>query len=93
MRPIPPLAGILEGLTPVPKIGMSFRTSQVGINGKYNPTLTTAEMEWVKTLYLAEVQYVDDNIGVLVAELKRLGYLRRIPHRSNERSWGRILGA
>lgn len=34
---------------------------------------TAAERDWIRQLYLAEVRWVDDAIGRLVAELKRLG--------------------
>ena len=81
--PYSPPRRYLEGLTPEPRIGKSFSHPK-------HKDMTTAEIEWIKTLYHAEVRYVDDNIGELVAELKRLGYLRRIPHRFNKRSRGRI---
>ncbi len=34
---------------------------------------TAAERDWIRQLYLAEVRWVDDTIGRLLAELKRLG--------------------
>jgi arylsulfatase A-like enzyme len=34
---------------------------------------SAAERDWIEQLYLAEVQYLDENVGRLVSELKRLG--------------------
>ena len=71
--PYSPPRQYLKGLTPEPRIGWSFSGNPEVPDGKYNTTVTVPEMEWIKTLYHAEVEYVDDNIGELIAELKRLG--------------------
>ena len=72
--PYSPPKQYLKDLTPEPRIGMRFNAKKMSeFDGSNVPTLSTAEIEWIKTLYHAEVRYVDDNIGELMGELKRLG--------------------
>lgn len=66
----PPSAYAPKG-TPPERIGTSFEDTARLRDGYLVPT--REEIEWLRALYHAEVRYVDDNIGVLMEALKRLG--------------------
>lgn len=66
----PPERFLPEGEAP-PKIGISFDQHVEVVAG--TRLLTRDERAWVRQLYLAEVRYLDEQVGLLVEELKRLG--------------------
>ncbi len=59
----------LEG--PPPGLGYRFEGAVRSRNGLL--VLLPEQRQWVRKLYEGEVRYVDDQVGVLLAELKRLG--------------------
>ncbi|MCH7872423.1 MAG: sulfatase-like hydrolase/transferase, partial [Planctomycetes bacterium] len=69
--PYEPPSAYLPKSTPPERIGTSFEDTARLREGYFVPT--REEIEWLRGLYHAEVRYVDDNIGVLMAALKRLG--------------------
>ncbi|MCK4304782.1 MAG: sulfatase-like hydrolase/transferase, partial [Candidatus Eisenbacteria sp.] len=70
-RPYAPPENLLPAVEPPPFIGTAFTEFRKIRGGYFFPSL--AEMEWIKTLYDAEVRHVDDNIGRLIDLLKQLG--------------------
>ena len=67
--PYAPPKEYLPDAVPPPRIGTAFMSFMPVSHGKFR--LAENEKAWLKELYLAEVQYVDDNIGTLVAYLKK----------------------
>ena len=68
--PYDPPARFLPKKTPPPSIGVSFHQHVEVLAG--TRMLSAEEREWVRELYLAEVRYVDEQVGILVDTLKRL---------------------
>lgn len=68
--PFAPPVQYLPNVEPPSRIGTEFNGRRAIRAGFLVPSLE--EKAWIKTLYDSEVQYVDDNIGRLVASLKRL---------------------
>lgn len=69
--PYEPPREFLPRVAAPPRIGESFDRFLSVREGYFVPT--REEIEWIRTLYQAEVRYVDDNIGRLIETLKRLG--------------------
>ncbi|MCI0602667.1 sulfatase, partial [bacterium] len=69
--PYTPPGSFLPERKPSPRIGKKYQHSVIHTlrAGLFVPT--TSEREWIKELYLSEVQYVDDQIGRLMNELKK----------------------
>lgn len=66
----PPTAYLPDG-EPPPTVGTRF-AEDVGVrSGYFVPSKT--ERNWIRQLYEAEVRYVDDNLGRLLAALKKQG--------------------
>jgi arylsulfatase A-like enzyme len=57
--------------SPPPGIGYRFEGAARIRDGSL--VLSLAQREWVRKLYEGEVRFVDDQVGVLLGELKRLG--------------------
>ena len=69
--PFSPPADFIPTRSPPPEVGYRF-ADLVGVRAGYRvPSLVGRE--WIKELYDAEVRYVDDSVGELLATLKRLG--------------------
>lgn len=66
----PPERFLPTGKVP-PGIGTSFDQHVEVVAG--TRLLTAEEREWVRRLYLAEVRYLDEQVGLLIDDLKRLG--------------------
>lgn len=66
----PPERFLPAGKVP-PGIGTSFDQHVEVVAG--TRLLTAEEREWVRQLYLAEVRYLDEQVGLLIDVLKRLG--------------------
>lgn len=66
----PPERFLPAGKVP-PGIGTSFDQHVQVVAG--TRLLTAEEREWVRQLYLAEVRYLDEQVGLLMDDLKRLG--------------------
>lgn len=71
--PWEPPPGYLKGMEPPPGMGPRLTAAEhLGIRlGERVPS--AAEREWMRRLYEAEVRWVDDAVGSLMAELKRSG--------------------
>jgi arylsulfatase A-like enzyme len=69
--PYTPPARFLPDKTPPPSIGVSFKEHVEVVSG--TRILSSEERDWIRQLYLAEVRYVDEQIGLLVESLKKLG--------------------
>ncbi|MCW5978106.1 MAG: sulfatase [Bryobacteraceae bacterium] len=69
--PYSPPARFLPNVTPPPSIGTSFKDHVALVAG--TRILNAEEREWVRQLYLAEVRYVDEQIGALLGSLKEQG--------------------
>jgi arylsulfatase len=69
--PYAPPPELMPPGTPPPSIGPSLEDRNQVISGYLGRTYE--EREWIKALYMAEVRYVDECIGQVVATLKRLG--------------------
>ncbi len=67
----PPERFLPAGKVP-PGIGTSFDQHVEVVAG--TRLLTAEEREWVRQLYLAEVRYLDEQVGLLMDVLKRLGF-------------------
>ena len=66
--PYEPPREFLPRVAAPPRIGESFDRFLSVREGYFVPT--REEIEWIRTLYQAEVRYVDDNIGRLIETLK-----------------------
>jgi arylsulfatase A-like enzyme len=66
-----PPARFLPARTPPASIGTSFREHAQVVAG--TRMLNAEEREWIRELYLAEVRYVDEQVGLLLGTLKELG--------------------
>mgnify|MGYP001027447531 CR=1 FL=1 len=66
----PPERFLPDGEAP-PRIGTSFDQHVEVVAG--TRLLTPDERAWVRRLYLAEVRYLDEQVGLLIEDLKRLG--------------------
>lgn len=69
--PYSPPARYLAELSPPPGMGTEFYAQKDVMTGVR--VLSAPERQWLQVLYRAEVRYLDDNVGRLVGELKRLG--------------------
>ncbi len=69
--PYTPPKGFLSGKSPSSRIGKKCPTSVIeGVrSGFFVPT--ESERQWIKNLYLGEVQYVDNEIGKFINGLKK----------------------
>ena len=63
----PPAEYLPSGSTASPRIGTKFSNLRDIRTGKFVPSLP--EREWIRKLYASEVQYVDENIGLLLDTL------------------------
>jgi arylsulfatase A-like enzyme len=68
--PYRPPPRLLPGTRPPERLGTSFDLQEAVRGGMF---LTAEQRTWIKQLYLAEVQFVDENIGLLLNTLKQLG--------------------
>jgi len=66
----PPERFLPDGEAP-PNIGTSFDQHVEVVAG--TRLLTRDERAWIRQLYLAEVRYLDEQVGLLIGELERLG--------------------
>jgi arylsulfatase len=66
----PPAKYIPKGREPVESVGMKFSCEGKVREGELK--LTEEEIDWVRTLYEAEVSYVDANVGIILDHLRRL---------------------
>jgi len=67
--PYEPPAGFRPQGDPPEKIGAGFHLQNEVRQGM---KLTAAERDWVRKLYLAEAQYVDEQVGAVLTELRNL---------------------
>jgi arylsulfatase A-like enzyme len=56
-----------------PPAGMSYKFSADNAIRAGSLVITAEQRPWVRKLYEGELRYVDDNVGRVLAELKRLG--------------------
>jgi arylsulfatase A-like enzyme len=63
----------LAGMEPPPGMGLRLGTEEHLAIRLGEREISPASREWMKRLYRAEVRWVDDAVGSLLAEMKRLG--------------------
>ena len=70
--PYSPPEAFLPDQKPHPRFGVRYEHHRIPA-GKGTWIFDAEEVEWVKQLYLSEVRYVDDRIGMLINQMKKLG--------------------
>jgi arylsulfatase A-like enzyme len=69
--PYAPPEEYLPKQEPLPSVGKSFDRLDEIRDGSFVPT--PEEREWIRELYHSEVRYVDDCVGMFLANLRKLG--------------------